>query len=253
MTADFSISQNKKEFRLFVTRAYSKLIKLKYRGYRESFNQVLLSITPKIKVYVNNYINVAIKKGQLCKDHYNIDDFMSAFFIEIYDRIDEVENEEDFYAWLYETADGLFPKMSLKEDFNDDFFNTIGDFSKQEWEEMQEKYNVTDDLLMTAELYEASYSHYSYILDHVFKENKEKDLREKRPITLKEEAVKNHMVMVLSNLPTAMRNIFELYTTEYLEFDEIAKINNITSQEVNILLNQAKKALQVSAYNRYGD
>jgi predicted RNA-binding protein with EMAP domain len=132
MTADFSTTQNEKEFRLFVKSGYSRLIKLKYRGYRESFNQVLLTLTPKIQVY----INAAIKKGYLSKDHYNVDDFMSDLFIEIYDHIEEVENEEDFYAWLYETTDGLFPKMNLKVKFNDYFFNTIGDFSRQECVEM---------------------------------------------------------------------------------------------------------------------
>jgi DNA-directed RNA polymerase specialized sigma24 family protein len=48
-----------------------------------------------------------------------------------------------------------------------------------------------------------------------------------------------------------MRNVFDLYTNEHLELDEIAQIRNNTTQEVEQLLNEAKKALRVSFMNRY--
>ncbi len=57
--------------------------------------------------------------------------------------------------------------------------------------------------------------------------------------------------MVLNNLPTAMRDVFELYTNEYLEINEIAKINKSTTEKVKELLNNARKALKVSVFNRY--
>lgn len=57
--------------------------------------------------------------------------------------------------------------------------------------------------------------------------------------------------MVLHNLPRAMRNVFELFTNEQLHIEEIAEVRESTMAEVEHLLNEAKRALQVSFLNRY--
>jgi DNA-directed RNA polymerase specialized sigma24 family protein len=57
--------------------------------------------------------------------------------------------------------------------------------------------------------------------------------------------------MVLHNLPTKMRKVFELFTKDHLTLEEIAQVRNNTLEETKALLKGAKKALQVSLLNRY--
>jgi DNA-directed RNA polymerase specialized sigma24 family protein len=116
---------------------------------------------------------------------------------------------------------------------------------------MEENY-ISDGGMLRSKAQDTRFAnHYSYILDNVFIENKPEDLREKTSETSKRESLENYMAMVLNNLPTAMREVFELYTNQYLELNEISKIYNSTTEKVKELLNKARKALKVSSFNRY--
>ena len=49
-----------------------------------------------------------------------------------------------------------------------------------------------------------------------------------------------------------MQTVFQLATQQHLNLEEIAELENITYSKVKKLLDDAKKALQVSLFNRYG-
>ena len=70
--------------------------------------------------------------------------------------------------------------------------------------------------------------------------------------TLHDDDVNKHIKMVLHNLPLPMQTVFELATQQHLNLEEIAELENITYSKVKKLLDDAKKALQVSLFNRYG-
>ncbi|GGG37140.1 sigma-70 family RNA polymerase sigma factor [Bizionia arctica] len=253
MKTNASYYQNKREYRLFVTKTYSNLIKLKKEGEQTSFNELVLKIMPQIKMYINERLNTAIKKGHFSKGKYKADDFIDQLFIEIYDNIEDVENEKYFYLWLFKKTNELLEDTIVEEEFDELFFKNIDDYSKPEWDEMQEKYSTDGggDLLMIEELDDMSYNHNDYTLNHVFIEDNEKALIEKIDKDLSVEEIENHVTMVLHNLPLAMRNVFELFTNQHLELKEIAQIRNNTLEEVKQLFNDAKKALQVSFFYRY--
>mgnify|MGYP003152600917 FL=1 len=147
----------------------------------------------------------------------------------------------------------MLDDIIVEEEFDDIFFDNIDDYSKPEWDEMEEKYSTDGggDLLLIEELDDMSYNHNDYTLDHVFVENDEKAMCEKIDANLSKEQVERHIAMVLLNLPFALRNVFELYTKQHLDLQEIAEIRNNTVEEVTQLLTDAKKALQVSFFNRY--
>ncbi len=253
MKPNASYYQSKKEFRLFVTTTFPDLIQLKKEGKQASFNELVLKIMPQIRQYVNERLNRAIKKGNFSKGKYKADDFIDQLFIEIYDNIDEVENEKDFYLWLFKKTNELLEDAIVEEEYDDLFFKNIDEYSKPEWDEMQEKYSTDGggDLLMIEELDDMSYNHNDYTLNHVFIEDKEKGLIKKIDEDISEEAIQNHINLVLHNLPLASRNVFELYTNQQMELEEIAQIQNTTVNEVEQLLKDAKKALQLSFFNRY--
>ncbi|GHC53678.1 hypothetical protein [Ulvibacter litoralis] len=245
--------QRQQEIRLSIEKTFPDFIKLKKEGDQASFNKNLLEILPEVKKYINQRLAAAIKKGDFSKGKYKADDFIDQLFIEIYDAIDEVKEAKDFYLWLFKKTNELLDDAIVEEEFNDLFFKNIDDYSKPEWDEMTENYSTDGDgdLLMIEELDDSSYNHNDYLLNHVFITNQEKKLTDKIDKDLNDDAVNRHVAMVLQNVPAAMRDVFLLATNHQFSVKEIAVIKNRSYEEVEKLLNNARKAIQVSLLNRY--
>ena len=245
--------QNKTEFRLLVTQTFQNIIRLKKENNRTSFNKLILKIIPEMREYINGRLNTAQKKGHFHKGKYKADDIIDQLFIEIYDTIDDIDNENEFFLWLFKKNNELLEDIIVEEEFDDFFFKNIDDYSQPEWDEMQEEFSTDadGDLMMIEELDDMSYNHNNYTLNHVFIENNEKALAEKLDKSLDDEKIKNHVAMVLHNLPSEMRYVFELFTNQHLTLEEIAIVQHNTLEEVKQLLNEAKRSLQISLFNRY--
>ncbi|WP_051437424.1 RNA polymerase sigma factor [Olleya marilimosa] len=253
MNTDIKYYQNKKEFRLFVQQSHASLLQFKKNRDKETFNNLVLKILPILRNYINRQLNVYISQGHFSKGKYKGDDIIDQLFIEIYDHIEEVKQEKDFYAWLYLKVDEIMKDIQVEEEFNELFFKNIDTYSKPEWDAMEEKYtkDADGDLLLIEELNDSSYNHNDYELKPIFIEENEADFIEKIDNHLKQDVLKNHTALVIRNLPHAMRQVFELFTNEHLSLEEIALIRKSKINEVKTLLNNAKQALQVSLFNRY--
>lgn len=253
MKTSISYHQEKSEFRLFVTKSFSNLINLKKEDNQAKFNELVLKILPEIEKYVNLRLNTAIKKGHFSKKKYKADDFIDQLFIIIYDNIDEVENEENFYSWLFKKTNELLEDIIVEEEFNEFFFENIDDYSKPEWEEMQEKFSTDGDgdLVMIEELDDMSYNHNDYNLNHVFVEDKEKSLVKLLDQELGDDKINEHIELILHNMPSEMRIVFYLYTNQKLKIEEISEIQKKSITEVEKLLSDAQKVIQRSLFNRY--
>jgi DNA-directed RNA polymerase specialized sigma24 family protein len=253
MTANVSYYQSKKEFRVFVVNSFPNLIQLKKEGNQASFSELEFKIMPGIRRYVNERLTAAMTKGHFSKGKYKADDFIDQIFIEIYDSIDTIKNGKKFYVWLLKKTNDLLDNAIEKEEFDEFFFKNIDDYSKPEWDAMQEKYGVdaAGDFVMIEELDDMSYNHNDYVLNSVFIEDKEKGFIKTIDKDLSAEEIQNHITMVLHNLPSALQNVFDLTTNHHLDLEEIAQIRSSTVEEVEGLLIDAKKALQLSFFNRY--
>ena len=104
---------------------------------------------------------------------------------------------------------------------------------------------------MIDELDDISYSKNDYILNHVFIEEDKKEFIEKLDKGLGKEKIKKHTAMVLSQLPLPMRTVFELATEFQFSVSEIAVIRKQSIDEVEKLLQNARKGLEISLFNRY--
>jgi len=245
--------QNKTKFRLLVRQTFQNIIQLKKENNRASFNESVLKIMPEMQKYINGRLHTALKKGHFPKGKYKAEDIIDQLFIEIYDTIEDIDDENEFYLWLFKKTNELLDDIIEEEEFDDFFFKNIDDYSLPEWDAMQEEFSTDadGDLMMVEELDDISYNYNNYTLNHVFIEDNEKALAEKLDKSLDDEKIQNHIAMVLHNLPSEMRNVFELFTNQHLELEEIALIKNNTLEEVKHLLNEAKKSLQISLFNRY--
>ena len=253
MEESVNIYQGNREFHLFVANTYKDLKMLKKEGDLSSFNNLLLKATPEVKRYVNKNLNRALTNGKIDKNKYKADDFIDQLFIEVYEHIDEIENEKDLYPWMFKKVDELLGDILVEEEFDSLFLENLDNYSKPEWDEMQEKFSTDGDgdLVMQEEWDDISYAKNDYVLNHVFVEDTDQKIMVQLDKELGAENIRKHSELVLSHLPGSMRRVYELFTEHQFDVAEIAKIRNSTIKEVESLLDTARRSLRKSFLNRY--
>jgi DNA-directed RNA polymerase specialized sigma24 family protein len=230
-----------------------KLVKLKKEGDDALFYNLLAEVIPNIRKYTIKKIITSIKQGYLPNNKYDPNDIIDQLFIETYDHIENLYNEKEFYIWLYQKTDQLVENIIIEKELDALNFRKKEESSKPEQHKIHKNYNSDEagNLLMLKKIEHTSCQQNENILNTLFLKNKEQILIEKVNKNLNTEEVKSHIAVELSTLPFALRTVFELYTNQYLKHEEIAQIMNTTIQEVEQLLNDSKKALQISFFNRY--
>ena len=244
---------HRRAFHVYLTETYPDFVQLKKEGDKGAFNKLLLKIVPDIKKYINGRLLTAINHGHFSKNKYRADEFVDQLFIEVYDHIQEVKKAENFSLWLFKKTDELLEDVIEEEEFNELFFKNIDDYSKPEWDAMEEKFSTDGDgdLMMVDQLDDISYNKNDYTLNHVFIEENEQEYIDKLDKELSEAEVQRHTAMVLHKLPIQMQSVFDLFTSYNFNLEEIAKIKMLTLTEVDELLTDARKSLRTSFLNRY--
>ena len=250
MENSVNIYQRQREFHIYVASKFSDLLRFKKEGDQSSFNNVLLKAMPAIKLYVLKNLNRAMATGKIDKNKYSADDFIDQLFIEVYDHIDEIDNEKELYLWMYKKVDELLDDILVEEEFDSVFFENIDNYSKLEWDAMEEKFSTDGDgdLVMIDDI---SYAKKDYVLNHVFIEDNNRKVINQLDNELDNEDIRKHSETVMRMLPTPMQKVYDLFTDHQFTVAEIAKIRNSTIQEVELLLEAAKKSLRSSFMKRF--
>lgn len=245
--------KGKKEFNVFVASTFSDLARLKNEDNEEAFNSLMLKTFYQVKRYITRRLGTALVKGNLPKGKYNPDDFIDQLFIEAYDHFDKVKGKENLHPWLFKKADELIESAIIDEEFDDYFLKNIDNYSRPEWDEMEEKFSTDGDgdYVMIEELDDISYPKNDYVLNHVFVEDYQKEIINQLDKDLGEENIRKHVAMVLHNLPLPMRTVFELATEYQFTLEEITIIRKQSLEEVRLLLEKTCKVLEASFFNRY--
>ena len=253
MKKSVNIYQRQREFHIFVASTYSDLLRFKKAGDASSFNNLLLKAVPAVRLYVQKNLNRALATGKIDRNKYKADDFIDQLFIEVYDHIDEIDNEKELHLYMFKKVDELLDDILVEEEFDSVFFENIDNYSKPEWDAMQEKFSTDGDgdLVMTEELDDISYAKNDYILNHVFVEDTDQEVMDQLDNELDNENIRKHSQMVLHQLPIPVQKVYELFTEYQFDIAEIAKIRNSTIKEVESLLETAKKGLRTSFLKRY--
>ena len=253
MEESVNIYEGNREFHLFVANTYKDLIRLKKEGDLSSFNNLLVKAIPKVKLYVNKELDRALASGKIDRNKYRADDFIDQLFIEMYDHIDEIENEKELYPWMFKKVDELLGDILVEEEFDSLFLENLDNYSKPEWDEMQEKFSTDGDgdLVMKEEWDDISYAKNDYVLNHVFVEDGDEKIIVQLDKELGDENIRKHTELVLRQLPVPMRRVYELFTEHQFDVAEIAKIRNSTIKEVESILEAARKSLRKSFLSRY--
>jgi RNA polymerase sigma factor (sigma-70 family) len=243
----------RKELRISIKQTLPNLKRLKKETDKAAFYDLLSEVIPDIRRYIIKRVKTAIQKNHFPKNKYVPNDFIDQLFIETYEHIENFSNEDEFYIWLYKKTYELLDDAITEEEFDDLFFKNIDDYSKQEWDQMEEKFTAESDgdLIMKEELVDISYHQNPYTLNDVFTENTESELIKKIDETLHQEQLDKHVQFVLHNLPLQTQNVFELFTKHHLTLTEIAQVRGLSIPDAKQLLDDARKSLKASLFNRY--
>ena len=255
MKNEQSYLKEKKRVHLMVSSSYITLKTYRKEGNKQAFNELLLKIIPELRRFIKKQLITAIRKGHFSKNKYKPDDIVDQLFIEVYDHFDQIKHKDDLYPWLFSKAEALMTATIANEEFEHRFKENIDTLSQPEWKEMEENFSTDGDgdLVMIDELDDLSYPKNDYTLDQVLIEDQEKELIEKLDRKLKDERIQKHIDLILYNLPSQIRSVFELFTIENFSLDQIASIKGISQQKAKHLLHEAKKSIQVGILNRFSD
>tara|TARA_R110002012_G_scaffold160895_1_gene322878 strand:- start:31571 stop:32344 length:774 start_codon:yes stop_codon:yes gene_type:complete len=245
--------QQQSELRVSIEKKFKNLVQLKKEENQADFNELLLKMLPEVKKYINQRLQTAIHKGHFSKGKYKAEDFMDQLFVEVYDSIEDVSNDNEFYVWLFNKTNDLLEATIVEEEFDNLFFKNIDDYTKPEWDDMVEKYSVEadGDLILNEDLDDISYHKTNYLLKQVFIEDNEKALIEQLDKKLSDDDIDRHVKMLLHNLPASMQTVFDLFTKQSFSLHEIAVIMKRDVKEVEVLLDKARKGLYTSLFNRF--
>ena len=241
------------EFHAWVAERLPLLQLLKEEDNRLAFNNLMEKVMPEIKQYINRQLIVALKSKTLPEGKYKVEDFTDELYIEAFDNIQDLTEEHHLHRWLFFKADELLEDTIVEEDFDNMFFKNIDNYTKEEWESMEEKFSRDGDgdLVILEELDDDSYSKQDYTLADVFIKDEEADFVKKLSAKLTEEEIKKQIEAALFLLPFHLRTIFELSVNQQFDAEEIADIKKMTITEVKKILDEAKKIIQTSFLKKH--
>jgi len=229
------------EFRTWISETIHVLQKYKKEDRRKDFAGLMEKLLPKVKLYINRQLTASLKNKTLPQGKYKVEDLLDELYIQAYDNIQEL-TANDFNRWLFSKADEILEDIITEEDFNNMFYKNIEDYSKVEWEAMEEVFtrDASGDLVLIEELDGSSYSKQNYTLQDVFIVNTEEDLIEKLSATWTTQEIHRQIESVLIKLPLLIRTIFDLSVNQQFDSNEIAEIKKVTTLETEDILAYAK-------------
>jgi RNA polymerase sigma factor (sigma-70 family) len=243
------------EFQSQVAAGFEELKKLKAAGKREAFNEKLLGLLPDVKRYITRGLRLALAKGVISHNKYRPDDFFDQLFLDVYDRLDEVPDKNAFHAWLFGRAETQLEEMEVKEIFDTFLFDNLDDYSRAERAEMDESFSTDGDgdLVMMDELDDISYKGRQTLLRNIFLDDGHEDLMALMESTGGQKQVERHLDNVLFELSPNLRSVFELACEQGFGPVEIARIKHMEPQQVNSLLEKARRQLRETLSERIFD
>lgn len=243
----------KNKYHIQIQEAFVLLKTLKEENKQDAFKSKFMELLPAIKQYIQKSLETASKKDLLKHKGYRVDDFINDLFIYVYDHIEELNNQDDFHIWLFEVVDRLIEDALIDEEFDDFFFKDIDEYSKPEWDAMEEAFSTDGDgdLVMLEELDDSTLRKNNYELKDVFIQDNEEALTAKLEKELTNERINAHTQMVLNKLPLSTQRVYDLYALNGFNTAEIARIKGIQVNTIDTLLKETQNILKTSFKSRF--
>ena len=238
----------KSTFHVLIEETFPRLQQLKKEKNRIAFDSLMEKVLPTVKQYINRQLKASIKNKTLPEGKYKVEDFTDELYIEAYENIQDFTEKKQLRLWLFSHADIILEDTIIEEEFDSLFFKNIDDFSKEEWDAMEEQFTKDGDgdLIMLEELDDLSYSKQDYTLADVFIEDNEENLIENLNAEMTKKEIQQQVESILFLLPFHIRTIFELSVNLEFDSEEVADIKNMTARDVEEILAKAKNIIRSS-------
>ncbi|WP_378176509.1 hypothetical protein [Aquimarina sp. SS2-1] len=217
-------------------------------NHKKEFGKKLLSVVPHLHPYVKHRIYIAESTGILPRNMYCSNGIIDDAIVKLYneDQLDIAMDTLSLELKLFRIADQLIDELYLREGWHQQCIST-NHFLREELDKLEENYTseADNELIMNEELNDISYHQNSekkqlFIYDDsdsaIFKIIESEDSSENRKQKL--------LGKFYSWLPLETSKIIDLFVFGKLNFEEIARIKDITEQEVKETIIDVRKSFR---------
>lgn len=216
-------------------------------GNRKDFDKLLLSIVPHLHPYIKHRLYVAENTGIIPKNMYCFNGIIDDAIVKIYESSDFIEDSLlDLELKLFKIADSLIDDIYTKEGWHQHNFSTSR-ILMDELDYLERSYTTgaSNDFIMKEDLNDICY-HQDIIKKQPFIYN-DSDSEIYRVVASEanhDETKQRLLDKFYSWLPMNTSKIIDLFIFGKLNFEEIAKIRDISSQEVKETLVMVRKSFR---------
>ncbi|WP_106791221.1 hypothetical protein [Aquimarina sp. Aq78] len=214
---------------------------------QREFSKKLLSIVPHLHPYVKHRLYIAESVGILPQNMYCSNGIIDDAILKLYhDDLDVEIDTLSLELKLFKIADELIDELYIREGWHQRNISTSY-FLKEELEKLEENYTVEGDneLIMKEELDDICYHQNSEEKQSFIYNDMDSDILK----VIDSEPSSEHRKQKLlgkfySWLPIETSKIIDLFVFGRLNFEEIAKIKDITAQEVKEIIIDVRKSFR---------
>ncbi|MBW1294490.1 hypothetical protein [Aquimarina litoralis] len=214
----------------------------------KEFGKKILSVVPHLHPYVKHRIYIAESTGILPRNMYCSNGLIDDAIVKLYndDHLDIAMDKLSLELKLFRIADHLIDELYSKEGWHQRCIST-NSFLKEELSKLEEHYTSEGDsgLIMNEDLNDISY--------HQNPENKQLFIYDDADSAIlklieSEESSDNKKQKLLGKfyswLPLETSKIIDLFVFGKLNFEEIAKIKDISANEVKEIIIDVRKSFR---------
>ena len=216
-------------------------------GGKKDFDKRLLSIVPHLHPYIKHRLYIAESTGIIPTNMYCSNGIIDDAIVNLYESSDILEDSLlDLELRLFKIADNLIDELYIKEGWHQQNFSTSS-ILKDELEYLEESYTTNGDydLIMKEDLNDICYhQNDTKKQPFIYDDSDSEILKIVDSETPSEEKKQRLLGKFYSWLPMNTSKIIDLFVFGKLNFEEIATIRGITSQEVKETLITVRKSFR---------
>lgn len=214
---------------------------------QREFSKKLLSIVPHLHPYVKHRLYIAESVGILPQNMYCSNGIIDDAILKLYhDDLDVEIDTLSLELQLFKIADDLIDELYNREGWHQKSISTSY-FLKEELEKLEESYTVEADneLIMKEELDDICYHQNSEEKQNFIYNDMDSEILKVIDAEPSSEHRKQKLLgKFYSWLPIETSKIIDLFVFGRLNFEEIAKIKEITAQEVKEIIIDVRKSFR---------
>ncbi|WP_108801787.1 hypothetical protein [Aquimarina sp. Aq107] len=216
--------------------------------HKKEFSKKLLSVVPHLHPYVKHRLYIAESTRVLPRNMYCSNGIIDDAIVNLYneEHLDIGIDKLSLELKLFRIADHLIDELYKREGWHQQCIST-NYFLRDELDKLEENYTLESDnkLIMNEDLNDISY--------HQNSENKQLFIYDDSDSAIlklidSEESTENKKQQLLGKfyswLPLETSKIIDLFVFGKLNFEEIARIKNITAQEVKETIIDVRKSFR---------